>query len=232
MRIISFIDDLSSLFFPRSCEICGNVLYRNEELICLHCLGHLPYTHWHQDPENPLHAVFWGKMKIEGVSALLYFHHGNRTQKLLHKLKYKGVKELGEYIGKRYGNQLIEAYPFRDADVIIPVPLHPKKMKSRGYNQSEAFANGLSQSMHIPVDTKHLYRKIASSTQTKKSKIERWENVKSIFAIKKPEELIGKHVLLVDDVITTGSTLEACGAILLQIPNLKLSLASIAAAHR
>lgn len=228
----SFIDDFLSLLFPRSCEICGNSLYKNEELICTYCLGKLPYTHWHKDEENPLHAVFWGKIPVQGVTAMFYFHHGNRVQTLLHKFKYKDVRELGIYVGKRYGTQLKDASPFDDVDLVIPVPLHPKKQKIRGYNQSEMFALGLAQTMNIEAVSNNLFRKIASETQTRKTKIERWENVKDIFGVANPDELIGKHILLVDDVITTGSTLEACASVLLEIPDLKISVAAIAAAHR
>lgn len=228
----SFIDDFLSLLFPRSCEVCGNSLCKNEELICTYCLGKLPYTHWHNDEENPLHAVFWGKVPMQGVTAMFYFHHGNRVQTLLHKFKYKDVRELGIYVGKRYGTQLKDASPFDDVDLVIPVPLHPKKQKIRGYNQSEMFALGLAQTMNIEAVSNNLFRKTASETQTRKTKIERWENVKDIFAVANPEDLEGKHILLVDDVITTGSTLEACAHVLLEVPNLKISVAAIAAAHR
>jgi len=230
--MVSFIDDFLSLLFPRSCEICGNSLYKNEELICTYCLGRLPYTNWHKDMNNPLHSVFWGKISLQGVTAMFYFHAGNRVQTLMHKFKYKDVRELGVLIGKRYGVLLKEVFPFNEVDLIIPVPLHAKKQKIRGYNQSEQFANGLAKSMSIPVDSKSLFRKTASETQTRKTKIERWKNVKDIFGLANSEELIGKHVLLVDDVITTGSTLEACANVLQEIPDLKISVAAIAAAYR
>lgn len=163
---------------------------------------------------------------------MLYFHPKNRVQKLLHKLKYKGVKELGVLMGKKYGLMLKNAQPYDSIDYIIPVPLHPDKFKSRGYNQSEEFAKGLSLSMNIPQLNDQLFRKIASSTQTKKTKIERWENVKDIFEIKDSSLLEGKHILLVDDVITTGSTLEACARVLLEVKGIELSVAAIGAAHR
>lgn len=228
----SFINDFLSLFFPASCQICNAVLSKNEKLICTNCLGHLPYTQWHKDETNPLHSVFWGKIPIVGATAMFYFHKDNNVQKLMHQFKYKGIRELGFYIGKRYGAQLKEANPFKEVDFIIPIPLHPKKLKTRGYNQSDIFANGLSKAMKVDVLTDLLYRKVASETQTRKSKIERWENVKAIFDVRNPEELMGKHILLVDDVITTGSTMEACAHVLLEIPDIKISVAAIAAAHR
>ncbi len=228
----SFIDDFLSLIFPRTCEICDNSLYKNEDLICTYCLGRLPFTNWHKDKENPLQNVFWGKIQIEGVSAIFYFHNSNRVQTLMHKFKYRGVKELGIYFGKRYGLQLKEFSPFKEVEIIVPVPLHPKKQKIRGYNQSEQFAIGLAQSMQIAVVSDNLFRKTASETQTRKTKIERWQNVKDIFEVNNPEVLKGKHILLVDDVITTGSTLEACARILLEIPGVQISVAAMAAAHR
>lgn len=228
----SFFDDFLSLLFPRTCEICGNSLYKNETLFCTHCLGRLPYTNWHRDPENPLHAVFWGKVPVKGVAAMLYFHHGNKVQTLLHKFKYKGVREIGHFIGKRYGYQLRTQEPFTEIDAIIPIPLHPHKQKKRGYNQSEVFARGLAEAMKVPVFTDVLIRKIASETQTRKTKIQRWENVKDIFEVVNGEKIIGKHLLVVDDVITTGSTLEASINLLLEHSGVQVSVAAIAAAHR
>lgn len=231
-QLFSIIDDFLAILFPRTCEICGNSLFKNEYLICTRCFGLLPYTNWHKDEKNPLHAVFWGKVNLNGVTAMLYFHPKNRVQKLLHKLKYKGVRELGVLMGKKYGLLLKNAQPYNSIDYIIPVPLHPDKFKSRGYNQSEEFAKGLSLSMNIPQLNNQLFRKIASSTQTKKTKIERWENVKDIFEIQDSSLLEEKHILLVDDVITTGSTLEACARVLLEVKGLELSVAAIGAAHR
>mgnify|MGYP003891081497 CR=1 FL=1 len=230
--MFSFFDDFLSLFFPPCCEVCGEGLISKECLICTSCIGHLPYTDWHKGIDNPLQKVFWGKISARGVTAMFYFHQGGRVQKMLHKLKYKGVKELGVYLGELYGMQLKKAFPFSEVDLIVPVPLHPKRQKKRGYNQSEQFANGIALSMGIKVITANLIRKKPSQTQTKKTKIQRWENVKDIFEIKNPEQFVGKHILIVDDVITTGSTLESCGKILLEISDVSISVAAIAAAHR
>ena len=148
----------------------------------------------------------------------------------MHQLKYKGKKEIGVYIGKLYGEDLKKSPFYSNIDVIIPVPLHPKRKRRRGYNQSEMFARGLAEVFAKPYDIKTLVRTFASETQTKKSRFRRWENVKEIFALKNYQHLINKHILLVDDVVTTGATLEACAAMLLNIPGVKVSIATIACA--
>jgi len=163
---------------------------------------------------------------------MYFFAKGGKVQHLLHLLKYKGKKEIGEYIGKIYGEDLKKSLFYSDIDVIIPVPLHPRRKRKRGYNQSEIFAKGLSESLVKPYDTRTLIRTYASETQTKKSRFRRWENVKEIFDLKDHQHLINKHILLVDDVVTTGATLEACASMLLKIPGVKVSIATIACAIR
>ncbi len=163
---------------------------------------------------------------------MYYFAKGGKVQHLLHQLKYKGIKEIGIYTGKLYGVTLKKSPFYTDVDVIIPVPLHPKKQRKRGYNQSEMFACGLAEAFSKPYDIKTLVRTYASETQTKKSRFRRWENVKEIFALKDHQHMINKHILLVDDVVTTGATLEACANMLLQIPGVKVSIATIACAIR
>jgi ComF family protein len=226
--LITAGDDLFCLFFPNLCAGCGRQLIRGEKVICLHCLFHLPKTYFHHDTDNPLSRVFWGRISLEGVAAYLYFQKGGTVQHLLHQLKYKGHKEIGLQMGKLYGNELKNAGVFKDAELIIPVPLHPRKFRQRGYNQSEMFAEGLASVMQAKLETRTLYRKTYSQTQTRKSRYNRWENVESIFGLKNPERIIGKHVLLVDDVITTGATTEACAHVLHQVPGVRISVASIA----
>lgn len=230
--VLSLLEDFLHLIYPRTCEACGNSLYRHEEIICSHCLIHLPKTFYHNDPKNPLFHLFWGKIPIEMVSSFYFYNKGNKVQQLIHHLKYKKRHEIGIYLGKRYGAYLKKSAYFKSIEVIIPVPLHQQKLKKRGYNQAEKFAQGLSESIGIPMDTTSFIRKSATETQTRKSKEERWENVKNKFKVVYPEEIKNKHILLVDDVITTGSTLEACAQILLQESGVKISMASIAAAHR
>ena len=224
-------DDLFSLFFPNLCLGCGQPLIRGEEGICSICHFHLPKTYFHNDPENPLNKVFWGRVRLEAVAAYLYFQKGSTVQRLLHQLKYKGKQEIGFCIGKWYGLELRQAEIFRDTDMIIPVPLHPHKLRKRGYNQSQVFAEGLAAVMTAGLEMHCLYRKIDSKTQTRKTRYNRWENVENIFAVRHPEILQDHHVLLVDDVITTGATLEACAQALLEIPGIKVSVATIAYAN-
>lgn len=222
------LDDFVSLFFPKTCYACGNNLFTNENVICTSCLYHLPKTHFHKDLNNPVSKVFWGRVNINSAAAFLYYRKGSKVQHLIHQLKYSGHKEIGIFLGELYGSDLKEIPEFKGIDKIIPIPLHWKKLKKRGFNQSEYIAIGLSNSMKIEVDTTSIKRTIATSTQTKKSRYKRWENVSDIFEIKNPENLKGKNIMLVDDVITTGSTMEACVACLNSIPEIKVSLVSIA----
>ncbi len=173
---------------------------------------------------------FLGKIDFKAAASYFYFSKGGNIQHLIHQFKYGGLNKIGEYFGRLYGKQLLESPFFSNIDYIVPIPLHPKKEKVRGYNQSEWFAKGLSQSMLAPMDTKTLIRKFSSETQTHKSRFSRWENVKEIFAITNKEFLTGKHILLVDDVITTGSTLEAAGHTLMEIPGISISVCSLACA--
>jgi len=229
--IQSLWEDFLDLIYPRTCVACGNTLYRHEELICSYCLVHLPKTFFHKDGNNPLMALFWGKIPIEMVSSFYFYNKGNRVQNLIHQLKYKKQPEIGVFLGKRYGNYLKDCTRFSEIDVIIPVPLHSSKQKIRGYNQAEMIAQGLSESMDIPYDITSFIRRDATETQTRKSKQERWENVKDKFKVVEAEQIRKKHLLLVDDVITTGSTMEACAQVLLAEEGVRISMVSIAAAH-
>ncbi|NOR87283.1 MAG: ComF family protein [Bacteroidales bacterium] len=229
--IKSLFEDFLNLIYPRTCAACGNTLFRHEEVICSHCLIHLPKTFFHEDGANPLFMLFWGKIQMEMISSFYFYNKGNKVQNLIHQFKYRNRPDIGVYLGKRYGVYLNQSENFSDVDLIIPVPLHQDKMKIRGYNQAEKFAQGLSKSMDIPVDTVSFIRNTATETQTRKTKLERWENVKDKFSIKDEEAIQNKHILLVDDVITTGSTLEACAQILLKVAGVRISMASIAAAH-
>jgi ComF family protein len=223
-----FAADLFGLFFPNLCLGCGQPLIKGEEVICTPCHFHLPKTYFHHDPDNPLNKVFWGRVNLEMVAAYLYFQKGSTVQHLLHQLKYKGRQEIGFKIGKWYGQELSQAEIFRDAALVIPVPLHPHKLRKRGYNQSQVFAEGLTAVMNAKLETACLYRKTDSKTQTRKSRYNRWENVADIFAVKKTEKIRDRHILLVDDVLTTGATLEACAQALLEVPGVKVSVATIA----
>lgn len=225
------LNDFISLIYPKICASCGNNLFKNEDCICTFCRFHLPKTNFHLSEENPVEKLFWGRVDIVSASAYFSFGKGGKVQHLIHQLKYKGQKEIGSTLGKLYGYDLKQSIKLKSIDSIIPVPLHDNKKKKRGYNQSELFAEGLSLSMHVPVDLKTLVRANESATQTKKSRFSRWQNVESIFHLTDPKNIINKHILLVDDVVTTGSTLEACAQALQKSEGVKVSIATIAFAN-
>ena len=203
----------------------------NEQVICTSCQYSLPLTNFHQQPDNIVARQFWGKVNLQAAYALYYFTKGGKVQNLVHHLKYKGMQQIGHAVGNIAGGQLVKNEIFYAADVIIPVPLHRKRMKQRGYNQSTCFAEGLAQKLNAVVDDKSLVRTRATETQTKKGRFTRFENMQEVFSIIDPEKLKNKHILLVDDIVTTGSTLEACAAELLKIEGVKLSIATIAYAE-
>lgn len=224
---MTLIHDIVSLFFPRVCPGCGNLLYKNEEVLCLRCLANLPKTNFHKIRENAVEEIFWGRIKINHAVSFLYFAKDGLTQNIIHNLKYKGNQQLGVLMGKLYGLELKTAGIFDDLDVIIPVPLHWKKLKKRGFNQSETFGKGLSTSLGIPQRPELLARKVNTATQTKKTRAERLDNVSGVFEVTDKPFLENKHVLIVDDVITTGATIEATATTLLEIPGVRVSFASI-----
>ena len=224
-------NDFVTLFFPNHCLGCSNSLFKGEEILCTRCILELPKTRYHEQIENSIKSRLSGRIPLIYAMAFLKFRKTGVVQHLLHQLKYNNHPEVGERLGKLYGKDLVEAGFEKKFDLIIPVPLHQSRKRRRGYNQSEKFAEGLSHLLQIPCDEKIVERKIKTATQTRKSKIERWENVKDVFQIKQPEKVMGKRVLLVDDVITTGATLEACGQQLLNCGCTELSIACIAEAQ-
>ncbi len=226
-----WFENFLNLFYPRVCNACGRPLFTGEDVICTRCLFKLPQTNFHLHKENPVSRIFWGRVALHSATAFLFFNKGGIVQHLIHRLKYKNKPQVGIYLGRQFGFQLMDSPLFKEVDIIIPVPLHPKKEHVRGYNQSEMIAKGLEQSMNAVSVAGNLVRSVHTSSQTKKSRYSRWENVKGIFEVKNPGQLQGKHLLLVDDVITTGATLEACCETLLQIPDIKLSVASLAYAQ-
>ena len=223
-----YFQDLLGLFLPRLCLACGRALFKHEDYVCSLCWMSLPRTLFHQDPDNQVNRVFWGRAWLEQATACFYYSKGNKVQRLIHQLKYKGQQELGVYMGRMYGRELVREEVYRSADLLLPVPLHPKKQRSRGYNQSEAIAKGLSLSLEIPVETQSLVRTRATDTQTRKSRYHRWQNVEDLFQLTCPEQLENKYVLLVDDVITTGSTLESCIHAVQQAPGVRVSVVALA----
>jgi ComF family protein len=221
-------DDFISLLFPRLCYACGNHLMRNERLICTECYVVIPRTNYHALEDNPVAQLFWGRCRIEKAAAFSYYNKGSRIRRLIHNLKYRGIRDVGYELGRIYGLSLKAAGYTKDIDLIMPVPLHPEKLRIRGFNQSETISDGIADVVHLPVDTTSLERRTVSATQTKKSRYERWTNVEGIFRVADPETIMGKHVLLVDDVITTGSTIESCTNELLKIEGVKVSVVALA----
>jgi ComF family protein len=224
----TYLADFISLLFPQLCAACRASLVGGEHLLCTDCLYNVPLTNFHLQPDNIVAQQFWGKMPVEAAYALYYFTKGGKVQNIMHQLKYNGMQQIGILLGSIAGAQLVQNEIFNNADIIIPVPLHKKRMRERGYNQSVCFANGLAQKMNAVVELDNLVRTVATETQIRKSRFARFENMREVFEVKHPERLANKHILLVDDTVTTGATLEACGAQLLKIDGVKLSVATIA----
>lgn len=227
------LQDFLSLFFPEICHACDQPLARGERFICTECNVKLPYTDLHvhgATEQNMLQQRFWGKVPIRYAFAYLHFKPKGRVQRLLHKLKYKGVQELGEHLGKRYGALLADYHYADHFDLVLPVPLHRLKLRRRGYNQSDGFARGLAESMGLGWSSSVLVRTMDTDTQTKKSRLDRWQNVEKVFEVQSPDKVQGKRILLVDDVLTTGATLEACAQALLDSGCEEVSIVTIAAA--
>jgi ComF family protein len=221
-------DDFISLLFPRLCYACGNHLLRNENLICTECYIIIPRTNFHYKENNPVEQLFWGRCMVEKAAAFSYYNKGSRIKNLIHSLKYKGIRDIGYEMGRIYGLSLKASSFMDDIDLIIPVPLHPDKQRIRGFNQSESISIGIGNATNLPVDIKSLSRILVSETQTKRSRYERWTNVEGIFQVVDHQTIQGKHVLLVDDVITTGSTIESCTNELLKIEGVKVSVVALA----
>ncbi len=231
MAVKEFFKDFFHLLYPSYCSGCGTPLVHEEQCLCMHCLQNLPLTHFHLQKNNMVEMALMGRIPYERATAFCYFQKGSIIQHAIHQLKYKGNKEVGILLGSLMGKELMENPCFATADVIVPIPIHPKKQAKRGYNQSEQIGIGLQQSMHIPMNTTSLIRTVNTKTQTKKSRYSRWENVSDIFGVIHPEDLENKHILLVDDVITTGATLEAAATQLLSIHHTKVSIACLACAN-
>lgn len=229
MKLSPFVDFIN-LMFPDLCVVCGRALQKNEHHLCLSCLHDIPKTNYHLMDENPVEKRFWGKVPVCRATSYFFFQKGAASQKLLHLLKYQGYKEIGEFMGRYAAVDLLDSPDFASIDLIIPVPLHPRKYKLRGYNQSEWIGKGISAIFNKPQDTTTLLRVRENTTQTSKSVFERYENTEGIFALSNTTALEGKHILLVDDVLTTGSTLEACVRALLEIPGIKISIFTLALA--
>lgn len=215
MALKDYIRDFIKLIYPDNCPACGRILLENDNFLCTKCRFDLPLTNFHLEKDNIVEQIFWGRTTIERATSLLFFQKKSRYQKLIHQLKYKGKKEIGFELGVLLGSQLKKSDWIKNIDYIIPVPLHPKRQKKRGYNQSEWIGKGLEEQLGIPQITDCLVRTKHTETQTKKSKAERWENVSSIFTVQNESFITNKSILLIDDVLTTGATIESCAQTIL-----------------
>ncbi|MBK8428719.1 MAG: ComF family protein [Lewinellaceae bacterium] len=218
------------LLFPEICVACGQDLPVTGSCFCLKCQLALAPSDMYMQRENEFTDRFWGRLPLEGGAALYHFTRKSPVQRALHQLKYHNKPDIGVKIGREFGKKLRDAEIFRSVEAIIPVPLHPKKERLRGYNQSLMFAQGIAETMYLPVLNTVLTRNKFTASQTRKKRIERFQNVEQVFTVKKPALVEGRHLLLVDDVLTTGATLEICGLALLEVPGTRLSLATIAIA--
>lgn len=224
------LSELLNLFYPNLCIICGESLHKSEVQICISCIQQIPRTHYHNVHANPVEKRFWGKVDVFRATSFYFFQKGSPFQKLIHELKYKRNKEIGEVMGRLAAIELLESPDFSAIDYIIPIPLHPKKYASRGYNQSECIANGLALVLQKPVDTFSLIRVMENTTQTKKSVFERYKNTSGIFEYLPGNIPENSHILLVDDVLTTGSTLEAAVSAVSGLSGVRISVFTLAIA--
>lgn len=230
MNLRNLLSCFLEVLFPKICFLCGRCLVVGEDSICLTCLWETPKTNYHLQKDNPIEKRFWGKIPVEFASSYLFFEKELSVQKLMHLLKYKGEKEIGLLLGRYFGAELRVANLCSDIDLIVPVPLHKNRMRKRGYNQSEWIAKGLSDALKKPLDTTTLIRTIENPTQTHKGVFERWENTLGVFKVLDKSQFEKKHILLIDDVLTTGSTLEACAQSILQVAETKISIVTLAVA--
>lgn len=224
--------DFLGLFYPELCLSCHAPLVRGEDILCTACLVEVARTDFHLRRDNSLEQAFWGRCRIERAAAFSVYNRGSRIRTLIHLMKYKGRKEIGRSLGSLYGSYLKESDFMSGIDLMIPVPLHPSRLRSRGYNQSDYISQGLSEATRVPVATDLLRRELQGSSQTKRGRYERWENVEGLFTVTKPGRISGRHLLLVDDVITTGSTMEACVQALHDAADVSVSVIALAAAQK
>lgn len=221
-------ESLINLFFPRLCTGCGNDLFGADDLLCVKCVNDLPATNFHLHAANPVEKIFWGRIPLVSATSYLYFTKDSLLQHLLHDFKYKGNKDIGFYFGRLMGQTFLESNRFRDVDALVPLPLHPKKERTRGYNQAAVLCDGIASVLNVPVLPDAVVRPMLTETQTHKTRLHRWTNIEGKFLLKEPNAISNKHILLIDDVVTTGATLESCGIELLQAPGLRLSVATLA----
>lgn len=223
-----FLKNIYELFYPELCLCCNKALTLNETVICINCRHDLPLTNFTNESDNLVEKTFYGRIKIEAATTLFYFFKKGNIQHLIHALKYKNQQQVGTLLGDWLGYEIVESTRFSTVDMIIPVPLHKKKLKTRGYNQVSTFGNSLAKHMKIPFNENILTRVSSTKTQTKKIRFDRWRNVQELFYVEDEKALENTHILLIDDILTTGATLEACCNALKKTKNIKISIACMA----
>jgi ComF family protein len=220
----NYMDGLLTLIFPDHCQHCHILLNKNETVLCRACTASLPSSGFEKEPNNRVFQTFWGRVPIHFAASAFHFRKGELLQQLIHQLKYRNKPDTGIFLGRLMGQKIMASSLFENPDTIIPVPLHPLKQQARGYNQSLMIAKGVAEITGATINTSVLFRKTHHSSQTNKKHYERWLNVEDNFFVVNSSTLENHHILLVDDIITTGATLEACAQKLLQIKNVKISI--------
>ena len=227
-QTLTKIDALLPIFFPHNCEGCGTDILTDKQLLCAKCLHQLPETGFFSLEANPVEKLFYGRLKVESAGAAFYFTKQSLLQHLLIRLKYQGDRDAGYFLGRMMGRYLLKSARFSGIDALVPLPLHSKKEFQRGYNQAAILCKGIYEVWHKPVIMDAIIRNRYTETQTHKSRSERWQNTHAVFSVTDMAKIAHKHLLLVDDVITTGASLEACGTSLLSVAGTSLSLATAA----
>lgn len=227
-NLYTWINDLLHLFYPHTCAGCGSDLLEQQQHICFMCHYQLPLTGFEKHAGNPVERLFYGLLPVQAASATYYFNKQTALQQLIHALKYKNRPEVGLQLGRWMGQQLQQSNRFTAVQALVPMPLFVHRQQQRGYNQAERLCAGMAEVLQLPVWDGVIIRSKNTATQTRKSRLERRSNVAGSFYVAKPNTLANTHVLLVDDVVTTGATLEACGTTLLQVPGVQLSIATLA----
>ena len=228
----NILSDVAHIFYPHLCNGCGTDILGEDSLLCARCIIDLPQTNFAQHAGNPIEKIFWGRIPLAAACSEFYFAKESLIQHLVHQLKYKSNQAIGIYLGELMGKSMKDSNRFNHIDGLIPLPLYPDKEKLRGYNQAAVICNGMSAVMDVPVLNDVLKRQRYTETQTKKHRTERWENVADSFVLNNEHLLKGKKLILVDDVVTTGATLEASGNTLLKIEGVQLCIATLTFASK
>lgn len=226
--------DIASLFLPRTCLACGRVLLENESCICLACRYNMPLTNFSKHKDNPVKLLFENVLPVESATAMFWFVGGTEWQSIIHNFKYYGRWFFAQKMGEMFGEELLDSGEFEGVDLIIPIPLHYRRRLRRGYNQSEQLAIGIGRKMGVKCDFRSVCRRRFNDSQTSKSRGERWENVEEIFEVRRVDKLRGKHILLIDDVLTTGATMASCASTIVKAcdGDVRISMASLSVSRR